>query len=182
MPYANGKQTKGEMRQAWIDGGRVGDDPWPRVRTAAQREVRNRLQALDKQLKRGRYAPKPITAAELGEKAALRTAERMARIAGLADAKMARIHRGPSQRDQAEAWVMAGRPEDSVPPHVTAARKRVAKWKREQAERKALERSVGLRPAAVRGNGGRPRRANSARAQRTAALVGLMGQTPGERK
>lgn len=170
MPYRNGKQTKTEQRKAWTDGGRIGPDPYPQARTAAQREVRARLNELDRALKRGRYAPAPQTLAQRTEQMRLATAERMARAERLDIAKAARIQAGPTQRDLAEAWVMAGRIPDQMPEHMKRMRAQSAAWKAARRDALALARSVGLAPMPKRARGGRTRR-GSQRALRTAALV-----------
>lgn len=170
MPYADGKPTKAEQRKAWNDGGRVGPDPWPKATNAAQREVRARLDALNRALKRGRYKPKPMTIAERDERMALATAERMARAERLEIAKAARIQTGPTQRDLAEAWVMAGRIPEQMPEHLKRKRANTEAWQAARRDALALARSVGLAPMPKRKRGGRTR-SGSKRAMRTAALV-----------
>lgn len=154
MPYANGKPTRTEQRQAWIMAGRQGPDPWPRAKSAADRAVRQEIDALNKQLKRGRYALRVLSDSET---AALAERKRLRRAAVI-QRGIQRAQRGPTQQAIAESWLARGRPADEpIPALIQQRADAKVRWNNkrliEQALRK-FERKVAGETQEQRG--GRP--------------------------
>ena len=138
MPHHDGTATQSELVAAWISAGRVGPHPWPRAITQAERDTRDKLDELNRLLKRGKYSgPSQSDRAK-----ATRDTVSQLRAEAVRQGLIERKPRPMTQRDQFNAWVMGGRKAEDEPAFRVKARTDSARWKREDRAGRA-----GLRAA-----------------------------------
>jgi len=153
MPHNDGSLTQQEQIAAWRAGGKQGPHPCPPAKTPEQRRVRAEIDALLKQLKRGKYAPRVLSDSEIADRA---EAKRLRRAAVIQAGIQRAATRGPTQLWLANDWIARGRPADEpVPRLIQQQRAALARSNAKQAQVRALRRLERSTAPQVQ-RGGRP--------------------------
>jgi len=156
MPHNDGSLTQQEQIAAWRAGGKQGPHPCPPAKTPEQRRVRAEIDALLKQLKRGKYAPRVLSDSEIADRAEVKRLRRAAVI----QSGMQRVRSGPTKQQIAESWLARGRPADEpVPDLVQQQQAAKVRWNNKrliEAALRKLERSTAPQVTAQAPLRGRP--------------------------
>lgn len=156
MPYNDGSLSNRERIRAWWASGKQGPHPCPPAKNAADRAVRQEIDALLKRLKRGKYSGRKLSDSET---AALAERKRLRRAAVI-QSGIQRAARGPTQQAIAESWLARGRPENEPVPALIQQRAAAkVRWNNKRLlalELKRAERRASGSTASQEQRGGRP--------------------------